>query len=788
MDIQTKIKLNQFKPRDYQIPIINALEEKGFKRILLCWARRSGKDHIAFYLAIRQMLKKVCTIFYMFPTYRQARMCLWDGINIEGRRIIDYIPRELIARKNESEMKIELVNGSILQLAGSDNFDSLVGSNPYGCIFSEFSLQDPQGWSFLRPVLAANDGWALFISTPRGRNHFWELAQLAQASDKWFYSRLTVDDTKHISAEALFEERKEMSEDLFEQEYKCSFDAGVEGAYYTKYLDKMKLNNQITDVPYEVGFPVHTAWDLGMSDSTVIIFFQTIGQSIRIIDYYENADRGLEHYISLVKNKEYIYGKHIAPHDIAVRELGTGMSRLEKSRSLGVSFVTAPNLPIIDGIEAVRSSLSKIWIDEKKCKKLIDAIDNYRKEWDSKKKVYRDHPRHDQYSHACFSGNMNILTPNGSVEIKDINVGDFVVTPLGNRRVLNIHKRTSSNLCTIDTYNNTRIVCTPEHQIFTNSGLSRADALRYGVLLEPYAKLRCFLWKKIFGLCTEGHGIKGFKKTILSLKMKKPLCFTDSFIDGMVQNTIWEPVMRVMEYIQQFKDIFGKRISVKFPLALLYIIKMAIQGIMTLPILNFLRQKNMDTGMRREKVRGLNPMPVKRCLFHRVKKQRNGIGALKEERGIESMPSHCLECKELNTQSNVCFVKKNIKPVVCGESIVVMPAKREKEYLIELILKSVHALFVKQCFHVINMCLKKHAVKNVQISRYVIPKEVYDLTVETDNCYYVNGYLVSNCDALRYLCLSLPKTRTDTSPEELEKRYQEVLYGDSRWNLPPMFR
>jgi len=272
------------------------------------------------------------------------------------------------------------------------------GTACYMAIFSEYATQDPQAWEVLRPALAQNSGIALFCSTPFGKNHFWDLYQLSTSSSKWYSSTLTATDTGHIPQEILDDERREMSEDKFLQEYHVSFNAGVEGAYYAKYLNKMKLNNQIGDVPYEVGFPVHTAWDLGVADSTCIVFWQNIGQSIRIIDYYENNSHGLEHYAGILRDKDYVYGKHVAPHDIAVRELGSGMSRLEKARSLGINFIIAPNLPIIDGIEAVRSTLGKCWIDAVKCKRLIKVIDNYRKEWDAKHKVYRDRPLHDQYS------------------------------------------------------------------------------------------------------------------------------------------------------------------------------------------------------------------------------------------------------------------------------------------------------------------------------------------------------------------------------------------------------
>jgi len=300
-------------------------------------------------------------------------------------------------------MKVTFINGSILQLIGSENIDSIVGTNPYGCVFSEYAIQDPRAYQFIRPILTANGGWALFISTPRGRNAFWELFQIAKNHPDWFCYHLTLNDTQHISLKEIEREREEgvMSEDLILQEYYCDFNLGIEGAYYAKYIDKMKLNNQIGQVPYETGFKVHTAWDIGVRDSTTILFFQTIGQTVRIIDSYENSKVGLEHYAKILAGKDYVYGKHIAPHDIAVKEFGSGMTRIEKAKQLGIKFTIAPSVSIDDGIESVRSALSKIWIDEQKCANFIKAVENYRQEYDPKKRIYKQHPLHNWASHFC---------------------------------------------------------------------------------------------------------------------------------------------------------------------------------------------------------------------------------------------------------------------------------------------------------------------------------------------------------------------------------------------------
>ena len=401
MSVETVIKLNKFKPRDYQLPIFDAIENKHYRRVLAILPRRAGKDICGFNLCIRAALAKIGVYYYIFPTYSQAKKVIWDSITNSGMRFLDYIPEELVYSKNSQEMKIRFVNGSLLQLVGSDNYDSLMGTNPRGVVFSEYALQDPRAYQFIRPILAANDGWALFLSTPRGKNHLWELYNIAQHSSQWFCYKLTIEDTHHIPLYEIEREKAEgiMSDDLIQQEYYTSFTMGVEGSYYAKYLDTMRIKGQIGMVPWENAFKVHTSWDLGIRDSTTIIFFQTIGQTVRLIDCYENSKEGLEHYIKIVDQKPYTYGKHIAPHDIQVREFTSGMSRIEKARHLGINFTVASNLTVEDGIESVRSCLSKSWIDEKACAALLRALGNYRQEYDVKKRIYKSQPLHDWSSH-----------------------------------------------------------------------------------------------------------------------------------------------------------------------------------------------------------------------------------------------------------------------------------------------------------------------------------------------------------------------------------------------------
>jgi hypothetical protein len=373
--------------------------------VLAIMPRRAGKDITALNFVIRQMYDNPGVYYYIFPTYSQAKKVIWDSITNDGKKILDYFPEELVIQKNSQEMKIRMQakdgQESLFQLIGSDNYDTLMGTNPKGCVFSEYALQDPMAYQYIRPILTANGGWALFISTPRGKNHLWQLAELAKNSPDWFYIKLTVEDTEHIPLSEIEKERAEgmMSEDLIQQEYYTSFEMGVEGSYYSKYLDLARRDARVGVVPWENGFKVHTAWDIGVHDSTAIIFFQVIGQTIRIIDCYENNKEGLEHYANVLQSKPYLYGTHIAPHDIRVKEWGSGITRFEKARQLGIKFTLADDYEIPDGIEACRSLFSKLWVDEKKAEPLLKALENYRQEYDSKRKVYKARPLHDWSSH-----------------------------------------------------------------------------------------------------------------------------------------------------------------------------------------------------------------------------------------------------------------------------------------------------------------------------------------------------------------------------------------------------
>ncbi len=620
--------------------------EGGGKRYVGVWHRRAGKDASAINWTATAAMQRVGTYWHMLPTLRQARLAVWDGINRDGQRIIDQAwPEAVRAGIRNDEMKLQLVNGSVWQLCGSDNYNSLVGSNPVGVVFSEWSLTDPLAWDFVRPILRENGGWAIFIYTPRGRNHGHTLLETARANPQWCAEVLTVKDTGVVSLEDIDEERRSgMSEELIQQEYmclapetrvltanlewveirsllsspqdligldeeakdgrrklrrakviqawatekeclridfangasvvsssehpwlvkrpwrnrnneryvwtrtdnlkvgdaishsglvpwnedrsreggylagiydgegcvtrrtisfaqnpgpvldeclrllrengyqhyiinnssrtvacglhdslrmlgsvrpirllkkaesiwngafpfngkppiqikaitalgrrsvvgiststktfiaegfvshNCSFEAPNTGSYYGRLLEIARREGRITRVPYDPALGVHTWWDLGVNDPTAIWFTQTSGFEHRVIDYYEGSGEGLAHYARVLLERGYAYAGHHFPHDVQVRELGSGKSRIETLRELGLEPQIVPNLPVDDGIEALRALLPLCWFDEVKCARGLEALVSYHRKYDEKRKCFAAHPEHDWASNGA---------------------------------------------------------------------------------------------------------------------------------------------------------------------------------------------------------------------------------------------------------------------------------------------------------------------------------------------------------------------------------------------------
>jgi hypothetical protein len=270
-----------------------------------------------------------------------------------------------------------------------------------GVVLDEYADMRPGVWGeIIRPLLTDRQGWACFIGTPRGKNGFWDL--WANADESWFKLELKASDTGLISEQELAEARKQMTDDQYQQEFECSFEAAILGAYYGQEMRSAREEGRITGIPYDAAAEVFTAWDLGIGDSTAIWFAQVVGREMRIIDYYEASGVGIDHYVKMLREKPYLYSSHILPHDAEAGELGTGKSIREMLTGLGVRQTTiAPRVGVDDGIQAARLFMRKCWFDKVKCKYGLEALTQYRREYDEKLKAFKTRPLHDWCSHAA---------------------------------------------------------------------------------------------------------------------------------------------------------------------------------------------------------------------------------------------------------------------------------------------------------------------------------------------------------------------------------------------------
>ncbi len=408
-DRRKKIKIpNEWQPRPYQIPLWEYLESGG-KRAVVVWHRRAGKDSASLNWTCVAAHNRVGTYWHMLPTAKHGRKVVWDAIDKVGRRMIDQVFPEVIRRStNQQEMRIELLNGSIWQVVGSDNYDSLVGANPVGVVFSEYSVANPKAWDFISPILTENGGWCFFIFTPRGHNHGYDIYTMANDHPDWFAQIVTVDDSTKsghvVFSEAQLEDLRKsgFTDDLIKQEYYCSFSNPVRGSYYADLLDDMERKKRVVPVPYDPAVPVTTAWDLGINDMTAIWFAQQVGREVHIIDFYENRGHGLQHYAGELFKRPYVYDQHLLPHDAKARELGTGMTRQETLGKLGIRCTIVGRQPVADGIQAVRNLIPRCWFDDsQQVQRGLACLKEYRTAEDTINKTFKPRPVHDWTSHAA---------------------------------------------------------------------------------------------------------------------------------------------------------------------------------------------------------------------------------------------------------------------------------------------------------------------------------------------------------------------------------------------------
>lgn len=387
-----------YRPRPLQADIHRRL--KRFS-VLVCH-RRFGKtvlcvneliDH-----AIRARRQRP-RYAYIAPLYRQAKQVAWDYL----KHYTSVVPNRTAS---ETELRVDFPNGARIQLYGADNPDSLRGIYLDGVVLDEYAQMSPHLWGeVIRPALADRNGWAIFIGTPKGHNEFWRKYRAACADEAWYAALFAASDTDILPPAELDAARRDMTPEEYDQEFECSFEAAIRGAYYGRAMAEAQRTGRIRAVRHDPNLPVETAWDLGIGDPTAIWFAQLAGPEIHLLDYYEATGEGLDHYARLLQARAaargYVYGHHYAPQDALARELGTGRTREEQARRLGLKLSIVPRHGIEDGINAVRAILPRCWFDLERSEPGIECLRQYRAAVDDATGSIGDRPLHDQYSHGA---------------------------------------------------------------------------------------------------------------------------------------------------------------------------------------------------------------------------------------------------------------------------------------------------------------------------------------------------------------------------------------------------
>lgn len=384
-----------YRPRDQFI----AFHERRQRWSCLVAHRRAGKTVacVADLIDAALRCEKPSPRFaYIAPLYVQAKDVAWGYVKGMTRDIPG-------VAFNEAELRVDLPGDRRIRLYGADNYDRLRGIYLDGVILDEYADMPPAAWgAVIRPSLSDRQGWAVFIGTPKGRNAFWEVHERAKADGEWFSAILRASETGLLAASELEAARAEMTPEQYAQEFECSFEAAILGAFYGRDIAELERGGRIGDVAYDAAVPVYTAWDLGIGDATAIWFFQVVGPELHVIDHYEAHGHGLQHYAAVLQSKPYKYAKHYVPHDAHARDLGTGRTRVETLKELTGSYPVVLRLnDVMDGINAMRVSMPRSRWDAVRCREGIEALRQYRAEYDEKLKTFKDRPRHDWTSHTA---------------------------------------------------------------------------------------------------------------------------------------------------------------------------------------------------------------------------------------------------------------------------------------------------------------------------------------------------------------------------------------------------
>lgn len=386
-----------YEPRDPQMLIHSALDESRF--VVTVAHRRMGKTVAAIIELIKKSLlceKKQPRYAYIAPTYAQAKRVAWDYLINFTRPLGD-------TKINNSELRIDFYDRRI-SLYGSENAETLRGQYFDGVIIDEVGDQNPKIWNeIVRPGLTDREGWCLFIGTPKGQNHFKLLRDRAEEQEDWKLLEFKASQTKLLKQSELDSAKREMGIEKYNQEFECSFNAAVTGSYYGEIINQLEKDNRFLNIQRDDACRTVVSWDLGMSDSTSIWVCQAINNEIRLMDYYENHGVGLDVYINWLRENGWIHCEQLLPHDVQVRELGTGKSRLEILQDAGLDCTVVKKIPVADGIQAVRQMLPKCWFNKDKTQIGIDSLRNYRREYNERQKVFYDKPLHDWTSHCADS-------------------------------------------------------------------------------------------------------------------------------------------------------------------------------------------------------------------------------------------------------------------------------------------------------------------------------------------------------------------------------------------------
>lgn len=393
---------HRYTPRETQLAAWRAMDEK--KRVCIVWHRRCGKDKLFFNKLIVKAMERMANYAYYFPTAALGKRALWENVDTNNSmRVIDHIPAELLARApNQTEMKIRLVNGSTIQVLGTDDLN-VVGGNFYGTVWSEMSLQNPVAWDLTRPILAENGGWAWFNGTPRGKNHFHRMFTQAQSNPEWFAQKLTVDDTGSITQADIEEERRAgMSDDMIRQEFYCDFNAANPGAIYAKFIEKARDQGRVNDFPISGSSPVHTAWDLGSPRNTVVWYFQTVGREIRVLRCDMDRDETITERVARMKGLGLNFGTHFLPHDARQTDR-TGRTLEGELRQAGLANIQVVRVctDIWAGINHLQELFQTLAFRETDCAAGLAALEAYHTREVQIGKVVSTEPVHDWSSHAA---------------------------------------------------------------------------------------------------------------------------------------------------------------------------------------------------------------------------------------------------------------------------------------------------------------------------------------------------------------------------------------------------